>query len=242
MEFGNEVWNQLERIQQYGYSSSTVFNDFIDLGLLALLSLTNNMQYPDVIERLKENRLTGRYEDQYLEIMGRYKENKEREMGKRPADYFASAFGLLVKETAQAKQDILGDLYMEYVSHGEHGQFFTPTNICDMMAKMIGHKDGKTVSDPCCGSGRLLISEGKINPNVHCVGVDISLICARMTAVNMWLFDLNADIYHGDSLSMKMYQVWKIRKGGYVFEAEVKSLPEPARSQIKVQAQQTLFG
>jgi len=242
MQFGQEVWKQLETIHQFGYSYSAIFSDFVDLGLLAVLSLTSNLPYPDVMERLQENRLTGKYEDEYVKIMKRYRENENREMGKRPADYFAAAFGLLPKGTAKVGQDILGDIYMEYISHGEMGQFFTPAPICDLMTQITGVKDRETVADPCCGSGRLLISAGKLNPSAHCVGVDISPMCAKMAAINMWLFNLNADIYHGDSLSMKMYQVWEIRKGGYVYEAEVKSMPEPARTQIRVQAQQSLFG
>jgi len=64
-------------------------------------------------------------------------------------------------------------------------------------------KRKKTVSDPACGSGGFFISFEKLNPLAHFYGVDLSLICAKMTALNMWLFDLNADIYHGDSLAMK---------------------------------------
>jgi hypothetical protein len=53
----------------------------------------------------------------------------------------------------------------------------------------------------------------------------------------MWLFDLNADIYEGDTLTMKMSQMWKIRKGGFIYHALVKEIPEPQ----KIQMQQTIF-
>jgi hypothetical protein len=138
---------------------------------------------------------------------------------------------------------------MAKISFGEHGQFFTPFNITDMMTKMIysvNRKSGEIVCDPCCGSGRFFISFGKLNKDARFYGVDLSLICAKMTVLNMWLFDLNADIYHGDSLAMKMYHVWKIRKGGYISEAEVKekefTIPEPIQKMLKAQAeQQKLF-
>ena len=67
-----------------------------------------------------------------------------------------------------------------------------------------------------------------------------------MTALNMWLYDLNADIYHGDSLAMKFFHVWKIRQGGFIYESEVKEedipLPAPVKKALKEQAeQQKLF-
>jgi len=58
-----------------------------------------------------------------------------------------------------------------------------------------------------------------------------------MTVLNMWLFDLNADIYEGDSLSMKMSQMWRIRKGGFIYHELVKEIPQPQ----KIQMQQTIF-
>lgn len=172
-----------------------------------------------------------------MAIVAKYKENKERPQGQRPADYFAQAWAYLQKETLGSEQDILGELFMQHITHGEHGQFFTPVPIADLMARIAGDGAGETVSDPTCGSGRMFISMSKLNKNIRCNGVDLSPTCAKMTALNMWLFDINADIYHGDSLTMKMYRVWRVRKGGYIYSEEVKELPES----VKVQMQQTLF-
>jgi type I restriction-modification system DNA methylase subunit len=136
---------------------------------------------------------------------------------------------------------------MAKVSYGEHSQFFTPFPITDMITKLLYAKvkmPRETVSDPACGSGRFFISFGKLNKDVHFYGVDLSPICAKMTALNMWLFDLNADIYHGDSLAMKYFHKWQIRKGGFLFESAIteSSLPEPVKKTLKAQAeQQRLF-
>jgi type I restriction-modification system DNA methylase subunit len=249
LQTGKETWKQLENIHRFGYSYSTIFIDFIDVCLFSLLSFTENMQYPDVIERLKNNKLTGKYEEQYMKIVEQYKENQIREKGNRPADYFAQAWGSLLKETSQSEEDVLGEIFMAKISFGEHGQFFTPFHITDMMTKLLYSKDGKqknTVCDPACGSGRFFISFGKLNKEAYFYGVDLSPICAKMTALNMWLFDLNADIYHGDSLAMNYFHIWKIRKGGFVYESEIdenkSSLPEPIKKALKTQAeQQRLF-
>ncbi len=86
------------------------------------------------------------------------------------------------------------------------------------MVEIIGLQDGNTVSDPCCGSGRMLISASKKNPSVTNYGTDVDLRCAIMATLNMWLFDLNAEITWGDSLSLEIHKIWLIRKGGYVWE------------------------
>lgn len=247
---GKKTWEQLEEISRFGYSHSAIFSDFLDICLASLLSLTHNLQYVDIIDRLQQNKLTGKYEEQYMQIVAKYPENKTKKRGNRPADYFANAWGFLQQETQESEGDILGELFMTHISHGEHGQFFTPQPLTDMMAMMVGVERGeegkrKAVSDPACGSGRFFISVGKLNKDAHFHGVDLALICTKMAVLNMWLFDLNADIYHGDSLTMKMQTVWKIRKGGFVYEAEItepESMPEPVKKQIQLQAeQQQLF-
>lgn len=248
LHIGQETWKELEKIHKFGYSYATIFSDFIDACLLSLLSLTENMQHPDVVERVYLNKLTGKYEAQYLELVGRYKENKMKRTGERPIDYIAQAFGLLRKEARETGQDILGEIYMTKISLGEHGQFFTPPQITDMMVKMLyaENNTGRTVSDPCCGSGRFFISMAKRNKALHFYGIDLSQICAKMTALNMWLFDLDADIYHGNSLSMELFHIWKIRTGGFLYESVVEQtkppLPEPVKIKLQAQAkQQRLF-
>jgi type I restriction-modification system DNA methylase subunit len=249
LQLGKETWEHLENIHRFGYSSSTIFSDFLDTCLSSLLSLTDNLQHPDVFEKLKNNKLTGKYEAQYMSLVEKYKENKTREKGSRPADYFANAWGSLLKETWESQEDILGEIFMNKISFGEHGQFFTPFNLADMMTKLLHSpeemKPGEKVCDPACGSGRFLICYGKLNKAAHLYGVDLSPECAKMSALNMWLFDLDADIYHGDSLAMKYFHVWKIRKGGYIYESEITEespIPHSIKKTFKAQAeQQRLF-
>jgi type I restriction-modification system DNA methylase subunit len=241
---GRETWEQLANIHRYGYSASTVFSDFLDGCLSSLLSLTDNLQHPDIFDKLKSNKLTGKYEEQYMKLIEKYPENKTGEIGNRPADYFAQAWGCLLKETWQSQEDILGEIFMAKISFGEHGQFFTPFNIADMMTKLLHSpeemKPGEKVCDPACGSGRFLISYGQLNKEAHLYGVDLSPECAKMTALNMWLFDLDTDIYHGDSLAMKYFRVWKIRRGGYIYESaitETSPSPTSIKKTLKAQAE-----
>jgi hypothetical protein len=247
LTLGKETWEQLENIHRFGYSYSTIFSDFLDTCLFALLSLTDN-HIRKSYEELISLKFDGKYEDQYLQIIAKYRENKEREKGKRPADYFVNAWACLQKETHESGQDILGDMFMAKISFGEHGQFFTPYEVTDLITQITyspSNRVEEIVSDPCCGSGRFFISVSRMNKNAHFYGVDLSPVCAKMTALNMWLFDLNADIYHGDSLAEKYFHVWKVRRGGYIYESEVKensSLPPLVQKTLQAQAeQQRLF-
>ncbi len=216
---GKEVWNELMKIRGFGYSASTIFPDWLDLILNSLCSLTENMNRPDLIHRLRENRLEGKYEDQYLQIVQRYRENRTRRRGERPIDYFTEAWGLLSRETKEKERDILGEIYESGISYGEHGQFMTPSNVSELMAKMIsGQKTERTtVNDPCCGSGRLLINMAKYHPDAFYVGQDIDDRCVRMSAINMYLFDLNADLIHGNNFLNERRLIISTRKGGLCF-------------------------
>ena len=41
-----------------------------------------------------------------------------------------------VSEYSEGFCDVLGDMFMECVSHGNNGQFFTPIHVADLMACM----------------------------------------------------------------------------------------------------------
>lgn len=68
-----------------------------------------------------------------------------------------------VSEYSEGFCDVLGDMFMECVSHGNNGQFFTPIHVADLMACMGENrlKPKQSVCDSCCGSGRMLLSAVK---------------------------------------------------------------------------------
>ena len=189
----------------------------------ALLSCTENFErrgFEEFRTALLTNSLDGPYEERYKAIVERYKDDRPK--CERMVDYFKTAFDKLVFETTEEQHDVLGDIYMEYVSRGYHGQFFTPEHITELMAKIVSPENGN-VLDSCCGSGRMLIAASKSNPQGFLTGIDLDSKCAKMTALNMFFFDLNADVYCGNSLTAEMSTLWQVRKGGLIFE---KSIPE----------------
>lgn len=111
--------------------------------------------------------------------------------------------------------DPLGELYMQSVSHGRHGQFFTPETIAAFQALAITQNPeelkGKSVLDPACGSGRLLLAMAKLNRGVLLYGADFDLICCKMTLLNMLLNSLKGEIAHMDTLSNNFFRGFKVQ-------------------------------
>lgn len=201
-------------------SISSVFSDFLEMSVCALSM--------------------GAKEERYLEIVGRYE--------KTEVNLMAEAFGALVIEMdngGEGMKDVFGDFFMEYISHGHNGQFFTPEPICDMMAQMNEPiHDGAGVLDCACGSGRILMAAAKLNRNALFYGADVDRNCAMMSAINFCLNGMFGEVAWMNSLSNQFYGGWAIRPyPGYgnpylvqITEAEsviCLKLPE-TKEQVKV--------
>lgn len=183
------------------YDTRQVFEDFV---ICCAYSLANAASY-------NQDR-----EDEYLRIAKKY-ENEE-------FNSFAKMFAALQIELGKDDfDDVLGNLYEDLGLSSKHlGQFFTPIHVSDLMAKITFstddtkkeiEKDGYTsMSDPCCGSGRMLLSylkacrENDINMDkVYFEGADLSKLCCCMTYVNLSLLGASAIVYNQDTLQMKVY-------------------------------------
>jgi type I restriction-modification system DNA methylase subunit len=113
--------------------------------------------------------------------------------------------------------DILGEYFMQYITHGQNGQFFTPESLCEMMAMMQRGEEpivDKKVLDPACGSGRLLLQFAKHNPSNYFFGADNSNTCAKMSTLNFFLNGLRGEVAWMDSLRMEFYGGWHINTEG----------------------------
>ena len=238
IQIGKQTWKELEKIRNRGHSY--FFNDWLDLILNSLLSLTDNLNEIGVSMDIQKAS-QGKFNDRYMEIVKKYSErDKGRKIGERTIDYFQKAFGFLVQETLESGKDVLGEIYQAQITYGEHGQFFTPEHITECMSSMI-MKDTKksiekvqTVMDPCCGSGRFLLGSAKENPDNYFIGQDIDERCCKMAVINLFLKDLNGEIRWGNSLTHKINKRWIIRKGGFIYEDAVERciLPNKRRCEV----------
>lgn len=117
-----------------------------------------------------------------------------------------------------AYYDALGDLFMSAISsnnggRGRNDQHFTPQCIADVMAKMNGNmKEAKSVSDCCCGSGRMLLAAAKQNPDMLFFGSDIDHLCVKMCVVNLIFNGLEGEIVWGNPLTLEAWKVYQIER------------------------------
>jgi len=170
----------------YKYGLHSVFDDFLEMVVCSLSF--------------------GAKEDRYLEIVRNYE--------KPDAYLMAEAFGSLVIEmdnNGEGLKDGFGDFYMEYLSYGRNGQFFTPEPICDMMSRILNPAGlGEKVADCCCGSGRMLLAAAKISRNSLFFGADIDRTCAMMCLINLCLNGLLGEVCWMDTLMNRFYAGWRI--------------------------------
>jgi type I restriction-modification system DNA methylase subunit len=190
-----DVLARLEAITQFGFGRFDVFRDWTRLMTHAL----------------------ARDDDAYLDVLDRYADaNAEADRGDRPADHFAAAFGELRAATTAVGGDVLGDAYEAYgMASDAFGQHFSPPAVVRLLAALqdVGTTDGEgvtQVSDPACGSGRLLLAgiDAADGP-VVCLGVDKDEVCARMAALNCCLANVDAVVVHGDALTFEGYGAWR---------------------------------
>ena len=211
------ILDPLETIEHRGFGRYDVFRDWIDLMLSALQ----------------------RDDDAYLDTLGRYDRDGNRDRGERVPDLFATAFSELMATMDETNRDVLGVAYKEFgMQTDAFGQHFTPHNVAATMAEVqtVTNENGTqedpvTIADPACGSGRMLVLAARQQdaPTI-CFGQDKDLVCAQMAALNLCFFNIDGAVVCGDSLGMTKRRAWKTRGtmlGGEVAEVDPDDLPWP---------------
>lgn len=191
-------------------SVGNVFSDFLEMSVCALT--------------------LGAMEERYLEIVRGY--------DKPEAYLMAEAFAALVNEMddrGNGLKDVFGDFFMEHISHGHNGQFFTPEGICGLMARIgmelgagsLEHGEDAVenrvtrVLDCACGSGRTLLAAERVRrlriPNSRdgmtamYYGADVDRNCAMMCVINFCLNGMLGEVAWMNSLSNRFYGGWQVR-------------------------------
>ena len=131
---------------------------------------------------------------------------------------------LAVREHIDAPCDILGKIYHELQLNNEwNGQYFSPDDICRMMAMIVNPSDETikedgyvTINDPTCGSGAMLIGsvwamkQRGIDCKNKClfVGQDIDIRCVWMAYIQLCLYEIPAIVIHANTLTMEEWSYW----------------------------------
>ncbi len=151
----------------------------------------------------------------------------------------------LIGELSEGFADPLGELFMLAISSGHNGQFFTPTPICEMISAMSIREtleDNKTVCDPACGSGRMLLAAAKINRHALLYGAELDITCCKMALLNILLNSLQGEIAHMNTLSNEFYTGYKVSTtlvDGYYMPYYVE-FTDPALSYIWLKPTQSV--
>lgn len=105
--------------------------------------------------------------------------------------------------------DIIGDAYEFLIANfasdagKKAGEFFTPSEVSTLLAKLTKSKPGARICDPTCGSGSLLIKAGREvgSPDFSLFGQEANGSTWALAIMNMFLhgFD-NATIRWGDTI------------------------------------------
>lgn len=120
--------------------------------------------------------------------------------------------------------DILGTIYEKlYLTKnkaGSLGQFFTPTDVCEMIGKIIGENNNptSTVNDCACGSGRTLIAKHMMSESKkhYYIAEDVDPLMCKMCALNMMIHGMHGHVVCHDTLSnpdtfSTKYQINEVR-------------------------------
>ncbi|ADP72044.1 type I restriction-modification system, M subunit [Rhodomicrobium vannielii ATCC 17100] len=114
--------------------------------------------------------------------------------------------------------DILGDAYEYLMRHfatesgKSKGQFYTPAEVSRIIAKVIGIRHAKSVSqtlyDPTCGSGSLLLKARSESPvGITVYGQEKDVATRALAKMNMVLHDCpDADIVRDNTLSSPYFR------------------------------------
>lgn len=180
------------------HSKWEVWNDFITMSAISIANVFKGSYWKEREER-------------YLSLAGKY---SAKELGT-----IASMFAEVTEAMdANPDQDFLGELFMALGLGNEWaGQFFTPYDVCRVMARMsmepdpsaeIQKKGWVAVSDPACGAGALLLAfanacrrEGiNYQTSVLFVAQDIDFLAGCMCYIQMSLMGCPGYVVIDDTL------------------------------------------
>lgn len=192
---------------RYSHDLYTVFSHWCELAALSLSNAVDRRQY--------EKR-----EARYLEIVGRYKPDEVK--------LFPTILADVTMALEENPTDLLGAVFHALELHNtDRGQFFTPFEICRLMASInlapmeslksrIEAKGFIEAHEPAVGAGAMIIAlalemqRAGINyqQHLHVSAIDIDPRAVHMAYVQFSLMHIPASILVGDTLRMEFSEEW----------------------------------
>lgn len=220
-DYKKNFQNNFDKLSR-NYSKYVVFSDFVKI---CAISIYNSIAKDKGLEK------------DYLKTIKTYRKEDQILFSKMFADL------IMMYQTVDDIIDILGPIYEhENLSNPQSGQFFTPSNIAELMSKISIYSDKNnfekiikekgfiTMCEPCCGSGVMIIAFTKVlksfginyQEDVLVTANDISDVCTFMTYIQLALYGIPAIVYCGNALTgevrfkmetpLYFLHCWKFRK------------------------------
>lgn len=178
-------------------SMNTAFTNFLEIVIISVLNVNPAVQW--------SSRWQGR-EEKYKRLIDTWKD-------KTIPIQMLSDLVQLMQEHHEEKKDIIWEMYESFICQWEHGQFFTPEHIADMMAQVVEvdkSPSWDTVIDPACWSGKLLMWALKNNPRVNLIWIDLDRRCAMMACINCLFYGGCGTFLVWNSLLNEYEEWWKV--------------------------------
>lgn len=198
---GDGFWQVLMAMNWEGADMVSVFTEFVDIMFCSLVH--GNVEY---------------------EGRPLFQKNREKKI-----EGVKTALEVLGEEMMQAPfRDLLGAVHQEISSvKGRQAlaSFYTPDDICRLvgllgadvgeMKRRIGSGETVSLYDPACGSARMVLALagelGDLRQGLRVTCVDIELTACRMAYINLSMWGIPAEVYHGDTLRGQYWGGWRTR-------------------------------
>ena len=118
--------------------------------------------------------------------------------------------GLDLRPSQLGSADIIGDAYEYMIANfasdagKKGGEFFTPSQVSELIAQLVKPQENDRIYDPTCGSGGLLLKAYRKVPSgkVAIYGQELNAQTWALCTMNMFLHGVDdARIWQGDTLS-----------------------------------------
>jgi len=179
----------------YDHRNESNLGEIIDIGLTAL-------------EEANRSKLTNVFRSISFNSEAVFGLTKQRNMILK--QLLTDFSNLDLKPSHLEGNDIIGDSYEYLIAHfaGEAGkkagEFYTPSEVSTLLAKLVAPKAGDRIADPACGSGSLLIKVAKEvkGKNYSLYGQENNGSTWALCLMNMFLHEQDAaTITWGDTLN-----------------------------------------
>jgi len=171
-----------------------------------------------IVKLAEENGLSGVIDE------ADFDDSEKLGSGKEKVDKLSALISIFQRETLDFSKnrsegdDLIGDAYEYLMRHfatqsgKSKGQFYTPSEVSQIISQVIGAGDIKqksgTVYDPTAGSGSLLLKVANEAPNgITIYGQENDVATKAMAMMNMWIHNnVEADIRQGNTIANPLFK------------------------------------